>query len=148
MSSSRFNLTQKQQEENMLQLINTGTVALTAGEVLPAGVDFNTNSAMLGYDAGTGEIIFLQPGIYKVFMQAVFAATAAGLVTVRGYAGTTAVPGMLSAFETTAATQEATYVIEKNVRVSTLVGSLARLKFETSAAGVMSNLIISVEKIR
>lgn len=132
----------------MLQLINTNTVALTAGETLPAGVDYNTNPTMLGYDAGTGEIIFLQPGIYKVFVQAVFAATAAGLVTIEGYAGTTAVPGMVSEFETTAATQEATYVIGKNVRISALAGSLARLKFETSVAGVLSNLIISVEKIR
>lgn len=132
----------------MLQLINTNTVALAAADTLTAAVDHNTNPAMLGYDAGTGEIIFLQPGIYKVFMQAVFAATAAGPVTIEGYAGAAAVPGMVSEFETTAATQEATYVIGKNVRVSALAGSLARLRFETSAAGVLSNLVISVEKIR
>lgn len=132
----------------MLQLINTSTVALAAGEVLPAGVDFNTNPTMLGFDTGTGDIIFLQPGIYKIFVQAVFAATAAGLVAIEGYAGTASVPGMVSEFETTAAAQEATYVIGKNIRVSALAGSLARLKFETSVAGVLSNLVITVEKIR
>lgn len=133
----------------MLQLINTGTVALTAGAVLPAGVDFNTNPTMLGFDAATNEIVFLQPGIYKVFAQAVFAATAAGLNTVAGYAGTTVIPGMASEFETTAATQEATYVVQKNIRVNTaLPCSYARIKFEASTAGVLSNLLISVEKIR
>ena len=75
----------------MLQLINTSTVALAAGDNLPASVDFNTNPAMIGYDAGTGEIIFLQPGIYKVFTQAVFAATAAGLVSIEAFNGTGAV---------------------------------------------------------
>ncbi len=133
----------------MLQLINTSTVALSAGDTLPASVDFNTNPNMLGYDAATNEIVFLQPGIYKVFAQAVFAATAAGLNTVAGYAGATAVPGMMSQFETTAATQEATYVIQKNVRVNTaLPGAYARLKFEVDTDGVQSNLVITVEKIR
>lgn len=133
----------------MLQLINTSTVALSAGDALPAGVDYNTNPNMLGYDAGTREIIFLQPGIYKVFAQAVFAATAAGLNTVQGYSGATAIPGMVSQFESTAATQEATYVVQKNVRVNTAVpGTFARLKFEVDADGVQSNLVITVEKIR
>lgn len=132
----------------MLQLINTSTVALSAGDALPAGVDYNTNPNMLGYDAGTREIIFLQPGIYKVFAQAVFAATAAGLNTVQGYSGATAIPGMVSQFESTA-TQEATYVVQKNVRVNTAVpGAFARLKFEVDADGVLNNLIITVEKIR
>ena len=133
----------------MLQLINTSTVALSAGDAMPANVDYNTNPNMLGYDAGTNEIVFLQPGIYKVFAQAVFAATAAGLNTVQGYSGATAVPGMVSQFESTAATQEATYVVQKNVRVNTAVpGAFARLKFEVDADGVQSNLIITVEKIR
>lgn len=133
----------------MLQLINTSTVALSVGDALPAGVDYNTNPNMLGYDASTREIIFLQPGIYKIFAQAVFAATAAGLNTVQGYSGATAVPGMVSQFESTAATQEATYAIQKNVRVNTAVpGAFARLKFEVDADGVQSNLIITVEKIR
>jgi hypothetical protein len=133
----------------MLQLINTSAVALSAGDAMPANVDYNTNPNMLGYDAGTNEIVFLQPGIYKVFAQAVFAATAAGLNTVQGYSGATAVPGMVSQFESTAATQEATYVVQKNVRVNTAVpGSFARLKFEVDADGVQSNLVITVEKIR
>lgn len=133
----------------MLQLINTSTVALSAGDTLPASVDFNTNPNMLGYDAATNEIVFLQPGIYKVFAQAVFAATAAGLNTVQGYSGATAIPGMVSQFESTAATQEATYVVQKNVRVNTAVpGAFARLKFEVDADGVQSNMIITVEKIR
>lgn len=133
----------------MLQLINTNTVALTAGDALPAGVDFNTNPNMLGYDTGTSEIIFLQPGIYKVIAQAVFAATAAGLNTIEGFAGTEAVPGMVSQFETTAATQEATYVLQKNVRVTTAFPrAFARLKFTVDVDGVQSNLLITVEKIR
>lgn len=133
----------------MLQLINTSTVALSAGDTLPANVDFNTNPNMLGYDAATNEIVFLQPGIYKVFAQEVFAATAAGLNTVQGYSGATAVPGMVSQFESTAETQEATYVVQKNVRVNTAVpGAFARLKFEVDVDGVQSNLIITVEKIR
>jgi hypothetical protein len=133
----------------MLQLINTSAVALSAGDAMPANVDYNTNPNMLGYDAGTNEIVFLQPGIYKVFAQAVFAATAAGLNTVQGYSGATAIPGMVSQFESTAETQEATYVVQKNVRVNTAVpGAFARLKFEVDADGVQSNLIITVEKIR
>lgn len=132
----------------MLQLINTSTVALAAGDNLPAGVDFNTNSAMIGYDAGTGEIIFLQPGIYKVFAQAVFAATAAGLVSIEAFNGTDAVPGMISQIETTAATQEATYVIQKNLRIAAFPGAFARLRFEVDVGGELTNLIISVEKIR
>ena len=133
----------------MLQLINTSAVALSAGDAMPANVDYNTNPNMLGYDASTREIIFLQPGIYRIFAQAVFAATAAGLNTVQGYSGATAVPGMVSQFESTAATQEATYVVQKNVRVNTAVpGAFARLKFEVDVDGVQSNLIITVEKIR
>lgn len=132
----------------MLQLINTNTVALAAGDNLPAGVDFNTNPAMIGYDAGTGEIIFLQPGIYKVFAQAVFAATAAGLVSIEAFNGTEAVPGMISQIETTAATQEETFVIQKNLRIAAFPGAFARLRFEVDVAGVLTNLVISVEKIR
>ena len=55
---------------------------------------------------------------------------------------------MISQIETTAATQEETFVIQKNLRIAAFPGAFARLRFEVDVAGVMTNLVISVEKIR
>lgn len=135
----------------MMQLINTGAVALAAGAKIPLNVDYNTNAAMLGYDVGTNEIVFLQPGIYKIIAQVVFTATAAGLNTILARSSTSSsnVPGMTSSITTTTANDAATYVLAKDVRINraTPVAN-ARINLATLTAGEMTNAIVTIEKIR
>lgn len=135
----------------MMQLINTGSVALAAGAKIPLSVDYNTNAAMLGYDVGANEIVFLQPGIYKIIAQVVFSATAAGLNTILARSSTTGgnVPGMTSSYTTTTANDAATYVVLKNVRINRATPPAnARINFATLTAGEMTNAVVTIEKIR
>lgn len=135
----------------MMQLINTNSVALAAGAAIPFSVDLNTNASMLAFDAGTSEIIFKIPGIYKIIAQFVFSATEAGLNTIYAYSGSAGgnVPGMTSSFTTSAADEAATYVATKDIRIhSASPSSMARLNFATLTAGNLTNAIVSIEKIR
>lgn len=135
----------------MLQLINTISTPVVAGGKIPASVDFNTNQNMLGYDAATNEIIFREPGIYQVTAAIVYTPTAAGLNAIFAFSSTNAaaVAGMTSSFEQSAATQTATYMITKNVRIRPNAGGVhARMNFVAQAAGNVENVVIRVEKIR
>ena len=135
----------------MLQLINTANTAITAGTNIPANVDFNTNTNILDYNAGTNEIIFKSPGIYKVIANVVFVATAAGLNTINAFSSTTNanIPGMTSSFESTAAAQDATYTIQKDVNINSQTASTnARMSFRSLTAGTVTNYVVTVEKVR
>lgn len=135
----------------MLQLINTANTAITAGTNIPANVDFNTNPSILDYNAGTNEIIFKAPGIYKITANVVFVPTAIGLNTIFAFSSTANanVPGMLSAFESTVANQDATYTIHKNVAISAQsLQQFARMSLRSATVGNMTNLVATVEKIR
>lgn len=135
----------------MMQLINTASTAVTAGGTLPANLDFNSNETVLDFNSNTNEILFKQPGIYKVTANVVFEATAAGTNTISAYSSTNgaAVPGLTSTVETADATQTATYSLEKDVRIApSALGSYARMNLLSNVAGTMLNLVVSVEKLR
>lgn len=135
----------------MMQLIATTDYPVAAGATLTAQIDFNTNSSVIDFDTAKNEIIFKQPGIYKVTAYVVFTATAAGSNTIYGFSSTTSadVPGFTSSFESTVATQTATYSMGKDIRISPAVfGSYSRMNLATLTAGTVENLVVSVEKIR
>ena len=135
----------------MMQLIATTDYPVAAGATLTAQIDFNTNSSVIDFDTAKNEIIFKQPGIYKVTAYVVFTATAAGSNTINGFSSTTSadVPGFTSSVESTVATQTATYSMGKDIRISPAVfGSYARMNLATLTAGTVENLVVSVEKIR
>ena len=135
----------------MLQLINTAKTALNANDTIPLSVDFNTNPNVIGFNPGTNEVVFLQPGIYEVSAPVVFAATAAGTNSIFAFSSTAGanVPGMTSTFVSSLESQTATYMIAKCVRIAP--GSplnLARMSFKTLTAGTLLNAVVSVKKIR
>lgn len=135
----------------MLQLINTNTVALTANATIPLSVDFNTNPSMIAFNAATNEIVFLQPGIYEVKAVVDFSATDAGTNSIFAYSSTAAanIPGMISTFVSSAASQTATYTIIKDVRVAPgAPNGFARINLETLTAGNLVNAVVVVHKVR
>lgn len=135
----------------MMQLILTNPTAVAAnGNIIP-GLDFNTNTSILSYNAGTGEITFLQPGIYKIIANVVFTATAAGLNTIFGFSGSTGanVAGLTASNTTGAAAEAATYALAKDVRVGqAAVGQNARINLRSLTAGTLNNVVIIVDKVR
>ena len=135
----------------MLQLINTNTVALTANATIPLNVDFNTNPNVIGFNPGTNEVVFLQPGIYEISAPVVFTATEAGTNSIFAFSSSAGanVPGMTSSFVSSLASQTETYVISKCVRIAP--GSplnFVRLNLKTLTAGTLLNAVVSVKKIR
>lgn len=131
----------------MMQLILTNPTAVAAGGNIIPSLDFNTNTNILSYNAATGEITFLQPGIYKVIANVVFTATDAGLNTIFGFSGSNNanVPG-LTASSTTGA---ATYSMAKDVRIGpAAVGQNARINLRSLTAGTLNNVVIVVDKVR
>ena len=134
----------------MMQLTLTTPAAVAAnGPIIPA-LDFNTNTNMLSYNAATGEITFLQPGIYKIIANVMFSATSAGLNTIFGFSGSNAanVPAMQASFTTTAAEQAATYPIAKDVRINNAPGQFARINLRSLTDGIVQNAVVIVEKVR
>lgn len=135
----------------MLQLINTSSNAVAANGTLPLTIDFNTNQNVATFDAANGQIVFIQPGIYKVTANFVFSAAAAGANTIVARSGSTGVnvAGMTASFTSSIAAQSATYTLTKDIRVQpSAPGSYARISFLSTTAGTMTNAIVTVEKIR
>lgn len=135
----------------MMQLILTNPTAVAAnGNIIP-GLDFNTNTNILSYNAGTGEITFLQPGIYKIIANVVFTATAAGLNTIFGFSGSNNanVAGLTASNTTAADAAAATYSMAKDVRIGqAAVGQNARINLRSLTAGTLNNVVIIVDKVR
>lgn len=135
----------------MMQLILTNPTAVAAnGNIIP-GLDFNTNPNMLSYNAGTGEITFLQPGIYKIIANVVFTATAAGLNTIFGFSGSNNanVAGLTASNTTAADAAAATYSMAKDVRIGqAAVGQNARINLRSLTAGTLNNVVIIADKVR
>ena len=135
----------------MMQLILTNPTAVAAGGNIIPGLDFNTNTNILSYNAATGEITFLQPGIYKVIANVVFTATDAGLNTIFGFSGSNNanVPGLTASSTTAAAAAAATYSMAKDVRIGpAAVGQNARINLRSLTAGTLNNVVIVVDKVR
>lgn len=135
----------------MMQLILTNPTAVAANENIIPGLDFNTNPNILSYNAGTGEITFLQPGIYKIIANVVFTATAAGLNTIFGFSGSNNanVAGLTASNTTAADAAAATYSMAKDVRIGqAAVGQNARINLRSLTAGTLNNVVIIVDKVR
>lgn len=135
----------------MLEMINTGSVGLTAGQTIPfASVSFDTNGNSSGNPA-TGVASITTPGFYKITGLFVIEATAEGDVTVNMMADGTAEPGATAGFSAAAANVTETIAISKVIQVeSAAAGNTAEISFQVaagSAAATMTNAVMQVEYI-
>lgn len=133
----------------MLEMINTGTVDLTAGEIIPfASVTFDTNGNASGNPA-TGVASITTLGYYRIKGTFVLDASAEGTVTVNMLTDGTAEPGATASFSATAANTIETISIDKVIQVeSAASGNTAQVSFQVaagSAASSMTNAVMQVE---
>lgn len=133
----------------MLEMINVGSVALTAGQNIPfSAVTFNTNGNASG-NPSAGIASITEPGFYKITGTFVIEATAEGNVTVNMMADGVAEPGATAEFSAAAANTIETIVIEKVVQVTqAAAGNVAQISFQPlagSAAATLLNAVMQVE---
>ena len=81
----------------MLKIKNTVGAVLTAGEVIPFVVDFNTNRK-IGYNASTNEIAIREPGKYNFDINVTMQATATGDTSIALYYDGNQLPETLRTF--------------------------------------------------
>lgn len=133
----------------MLEMINTGTVDLTAGQTIPfASVSFDTNSKVSG-NPSSGIASITVPGFYKVTGVFVLDASAEGNVIVNMLADGTAEPAATAEFSASAANVIETIVVSKIIDVEQAsAGNTAQVAFQLatgSAAASMTNAVMQVE---
>lgn len=136
----------------MLEMINTGTVDLTASEIIPfASVTFDTNDNVSGNPAN-GVASITTPGFYRVKGTFVLDASAEGTVTVNMLADGTAEPGATASFSAAAANTIETVSIDKVIQVeSAAAGNTAQVSFQVaagSAAASMTNAVMQVDFVK
>ena len=136
----------------MLEMINTGSVELTAPQIIPfSTVTFSTNDNVTGNPtAGIANIT--TPGFYEITGNFVIEATAEGSVTVNMLADGQAVPGATAGFSAAAADVTETITISKVIQVTPdTAGNVAQVSFQTvsgSAAATMTNAVMKVNLIQ
>lgn len=136
----------------MLEMINTGSVELTAPQIIPfATVTFDTNDNVSGNPAA-GIASITTPGLYRVTGTFVIEATAEGNVTVSMLADGTAEPGATAEFSAAAANTIETLEITKLIQVdAAAAGNVAQICFQAvsgSAAATMTNAVMQVDRIQ
>lgn len=135
----------------MVEVINSNSVTLAAGQTIPfATATFDTNDKAY-FEPSTNSIVITQAGKYEVNGSFIFAPTGTGTstITLSAYANGVPIPCDKSMF-VSVANNIHTFVLPKkfiNV-VSSTAGNTVKITFQTDTAGTLSNAVASVNYVR